>query len=80
MTEKPGRNDLCSCGSGKKFKKCCGVQKKLSARGTTIISSTSAPSLLERIKGGSNDGEDRVSSLKERVSRLSTKEINKNKS
>jgi len=20
---KPGRNDLCSCGSGKKFKKCC---------------------------------------------------------
>jgi SWIM/SEC-C metal-binding protein len=20
----PGRNDLCSCGSGKKFKKCCG--------------------------------------------------------
>jgi len=22
--EKPGRNDLCPCGSGKKFKKCCG--------------------------------------------------------
>lgn len=21
---KVGRNDLCSCGSGKKFKKCCG--------------------------------------------------------
>jgi uncharacterized protein len=21
----PGRNDLCSCGSGKKFKKCCGA-------------------------------------------------------
>lgn len=21
----PGRNDLCSCGSGKKYKKCCGV-------------------------------------------------------
>jgi uncharacterized protein len=20
----PGRNDACSCGSGKKFKKCCG--------------------------------------------------------
>ncbi|MBH2042097.1 MAG: SEC-C domain-containing protein [Comamonadaceae bacterium] len=20
----PGRNDLCPCGSGKKFKKCCG--------------------------------------------------------
>jgi uncharacterized protein len=23
--ETPGRNDLCSCGSGKKFKKCCGA-------------------------------------------------------
>ncbi len=22
--KKPGRNDLCSCGSGKKYKKCCG--------------------------------------------------------
>lgn len=22
---KPGRNDPCSCGSGKKYKKCCGV-------------------------------------------------------
>ncbi len=22
--EKPQRNDLCSCGSGKKYKKCCG--------------------------------------------------------
>ena len=21
----PGRNDACSCGSGKKFKKCCGA-------------------------------------------------------
>jgi preprotein translocase subunit SecA len=23
-----GRNDLCSCGSGKKYKKCCGAEKK----------------------------------------------------
>ena len=23
--EKPGRNDPCPCGSGKKFKKCCGA-------------------------------------------------------
>ena len=23
--EQPGRNDACSCGSGKKFKKCCGM-------------------------------------------------------
>ncbi len=25
LVPKLGRNDLCSCGSGKKFKKCCGV-------------------------------------------------------
>jgi uncharacterized protein len=24
--ETPGRNDVCSCGSGKKYKKCCGAQ------------------------------------------------------
>ena len=23
-SEKTGRNDLCPCGSGKKYKKCCG--------------------------------------------------------
>jgi len=23
MTTKPGRNDPCACGSGKKYKKCC---------------------------------------------------------
>ena len=23
--ETPGRNDPCSCGSGKKYKKCCGL-------------------------------------------------------
>ena len=26
---RPGRNDLCSCGSGKKFKKCCGNPTKI---------------------------------------------------
>ena len=28
MSNKSGRNELCSCGSNKKFKKCCG-QKEL---------------------------------------------------
>lgn len=36
MTDKPGRNDPCPCGSGKKFKQCCitktgGLKRKLSA-------------------------------------------------
>ena len=25
VAKQPGRNDPCSCGSGKKFKKCCGL-------------------------------------------------------
>ena len=25
----PGRNDPCPCGSGQKFKKCCGAPEKL---------------------------------------------------
>jgi uncharacterized protein len=28
-TEQPGRNDPCPCGSGQKFKKCCGAAQKL---------------------------------------------------
>jgi hypothetical protein len=75
MTEKLGRNDLCSCGSGKKFKKCCGMQKKLSTRETSVIASSSAPSLLERIKGGSSSKEENPSSLRERVNKLSGRDI-----
>ena len=26
--DEPGRNELCSCGSGKKYKRCCGATKK----------------------------------------------------
>jgi len=26
---KTGRNDLCPCGSGKKYKKCCGAPDKI---------------------------------------------------
>ena len=26
-TDQPGRNDPCPCGSGKKYKKCCGAKK-----------------------------------------------------
>src|SRR4030042_6765737 len=27
MAQKPGRNDPCPCGSGKKYKKCCGLRE-----------------------------------------------------
>jgi hypothetical protein len=33
---KAGRNDLCPCGSGKKFKKCCGGGKERRSTLATI--------------------------------------------
>jgi hypothetical protein len=33
---KPGRNDLCSCGSGRKFKKCC-AGKTDSTRSSRVL-------------------------------------------
>ncbi len=39
---KPGRNDLCPCGSGKKYKKCCLPRDEAKAR-----SAIPAPSLVE---------------------------------
>ena len=36
--QKPGRNDPCSCGSGKKFKKCCGFEREPSGTPVTAAS------------------------------------------
>ncbi len=36
MKREVGRNDPCPCGSGKKFKKCCG-NPKLSARNIQVV-------------------------------------------
>jgi hypothetical protein len=33
---KAGRNDVCPCGSGKKFKKCCELKQQKS-RGNTLM-------------------------------------------
>jgi len=38
---KPGRNDPCHCGSGKKYKKCC-QPKKLAAEGEVIAKEQAA--------------------------------------
>ena len=32
MSKKPGRNDPCSCGSGKKYKRCCLPRDEAAAR------------------------------------------------
>ncbi len=47
MKREVGRNDPCPCGSGKKFKKCCG-SPKLSARNIQVVKNGPAP-FLEKI-------------------------------
>ena len=37
MAEKINRNDPCSCGSGKKYKKCCSMQEKSSEQPAIVI-------------------------------------------
>jgi SEC-C motif len=37
---KPGRNDPCPCGSGKKYKKCCELKEKHRKFEATQLSST----------------------------------------
>jgi hypothetical protein len=34
---KTGRNDLCHCGSGRKYKKCHGVKETPAARGRVML-------------------------------------------
>ncbi len=34
---KPGRNDPCSCGSGKKFKKCCEIKTATKSIGSAQL-------------------------------------------
>ncbi len=43
---KPGRNDLCPCGSGKKYKKCCSKKFETPAAPATAANSN-APSVAE---------------------------------
>jgi uncharacterized protein len=55
VTEKIGRNDLCSCGSGKKYKQCC-MKKKLPLgkrkfKASVISTGKKAPDLMERTFG-----------------------------
>jgi hypothetical protein len=37
MSSKQGRNELCLCGSGKKFKKCCGFQEMVDRQRTASV-------------------------------------------
>jgi hypothetical protein len=58
---KPGRNDSCSCGSGKKFKHCC--EGKDSSRTTTPPSAEINPLIALHNAGRYAELESRVRSL-----------------
>jgi hypothetical protein len=65
--KKIGRNDPCPCGSGKKYKKCCGIENK--QRQFSVLSSSriSVPSLSKGEEGKSLLG--RVGRLTESLSK-----------
>lgn len=46
-----GRNDPCPCGSGKKFKKCCGLKNPLQRRTFTQLEPQKMQSTVNRISG-----------------------------
>ena len=52
MTQKIGRNDLCPCGSGKKYKQCCLAGQRPALTGkrkfkATLISGAKPPAVQE---------------------------------
>ena len=49
--KEPGRNEPCSCGSGKKFKKCCGDKQRAIAILKTAVKVKLLYSLLKSFKG-----------------------------
>jgi hypothetical protein len=49
---KPGRNDLCDCGSGKKFKRCHGVKSEGSGRTSTVLMVVVGGAVLAALAAG----------------------------
>ena len=47
---KCGRNDPCPCGSGKKYKKCCGQKKSLSQRSFSQLTSSITQTGIDGIR------------------------------
>ena len=69
MNQKIGRNDPCSCGSGKKFKQCClskleqpKARAKLTAK---WINAPIGPDLMSRTFGNIIESQNKFSQVKE---------------
>jgi hypothetical protein len=55
MAEKVGRNDPCSCGSGKKYKKCCEAKHKYKSFEAKVISGSGRfTNLFSQVQASSN--------------------------
>ncbi|MCI5052628.1 MAG: SEC-C domain-containing protein [Simkaniaceae bacterium] len=67
---KPGRNDPCPCGSGKKYKKCCGAKQgpkkiyasvlsnsndRVSSLLSSISTSSASANALEKLKNSASE-------------------------
>lgn len=68
---KAGRNDPCTCGSGKKMKKCCGTPKAKKFEASILSSGASKLSSLfnRQVTTASSENTER-SSLAEKVGSL----------
>lgn len=69
--KKTGRNDPCPCGSGKRYKQCCGSLKDVQAAKTGAVQTSAPealPAALERDRaGGLSQAEAIYSSLRDRA-------------
>ena len=61
MSKKAGRNDLCPCGSGKKFKKCCDNKAQRNRFSAVMIAIVAVAVLGALLYSLSSRGEDRAS-------------------
>mmetsp|Transcript_21916 Transcript_21916/g.37417 ORF Transcript_21916/g.37417 Transcript_21916/m.37417 type:complete len:305 (-) Transcript_21916:23-937(-) len=62
--KKVGRNDPCSCGSGKKFKKCC--------EGKSVLESEEAKKQIEEAKEAIKEAEEQDKKKKEEVQKIAS--------
>lgn len=66
MNHKIGRNDPCSCGSGKKYKQCCmlkkapGQKRKITATWINAPKPPAMPDLMDRTYGSTVASSDKI--------------------
>lgn len=55
--QRPGRNDPCPCGSGRKFKRCCGLRDEVDAKTTVRLAAQAQARALGVTSGPSDPGQ-----------------------